>query len=323
MTPFHIYHRHERAMLPYLRMFKYMTSLIFTVLLLAGCGSKSTTKRAHKPHLSTSKLHQADKSEVVSGWTEAYLNNKEEVAQKRAIKKRMKAELPSTNLKTLSYEQLAKARAYYDELGQHDRAALCYERMLAINKDPMQLNNMRLELADRCFESGDFEKASKLYLGFLEFYPGSDKREYVEYKAILSHFYITLSNDRDQTETKNTLALTQSFLDHGSLYKEYADEVKHIQKQCYEKLTQSEMNICQFHVRHGNSKGAEQRLAYINKHLRRHAPTLEPELLALETSVKGDTAIQIPDMPDFTPHEGVVFADNTDHNPSKRMANRF
>lgn len=215
------------------------------------------------------------------------------------------------------------ARTYFDELGYHDRAAKCYERMLTLSKDPIQLNMLRLELADRFFEADDFQKASKLYLGFLEFYPGSDKREYVEYKAILAHFYITLSDDRDQTETKTTLALTQDFLEHESIYKNYTEDVKDIQRQCYEKLANSEMSICAFHLRHGNTKGAEKRLAYINNHLRRHVPTLEPEILALETNVQTEIGIPVPDMPGMA-QDSVILADNTNGDTPKRsMANRF
>lgn len=290
-------------MLSHLRILQYSTYTFLFILLLAGCGTQN-------------------KKGLSSGWSESYRNNKEHIAQQREIRSRMRKELPSTNIKDLDYEHLVAARKYYDDLGYPERALKCYERMLALSKDPIQLNNIRLEMADRLFETGDFHKASKLYLNFLQFYPGSDKREYVEYKAILSHFYITLSSDRDQTETKTTLALTQLFLEHASIYKEYVQDVKDIQKQCYEKLVGSEMNICAFHLRHANTKGAEQRLAYINEHLRRHVPALEPEILALETNVNTLLGKPLPDMQGLN-DDSVILADITEKSNKRSMADRF
>lgn len=290
---------------------------------MSGCGSSTQRKKiVRQPK--TIVRPQSDKTDILSRWTDSYLKNKEVVAQQKALKQKMKAELPTTNIKDMTYDQLAIARKYYDELGYHERAVKCYERMLLISKDAMELNSLRLELADRFFEEGDFEKAGKLYTGFLEFYPGSNKREYVEYKAILAHFYLTLSCDRDQSETKNTLALTQSFLEHESIYTTYAQEVKDIQKKCYAKLTQSEVEICAFHLRHGNPKGAEQRLAYINKHLRHHAPQLEHEILALETNVHTINRTPLLNSEDPLKKDNVILAENTQEDTSKRhMANRF
>lgn len=284
-------------------------------LLLTGCGGSNKRKKAPR--------QRPNKTGVFSSWTDSYLKNKETVAQQKALRQKMRDELPTTKINDMTFDQLVIARKYYDELGQHDRAIKCYERLLTLSKDSLQLNSLRLELADRFFEEGNFEKAGKLYTGFLEFYPGSDKREYVEYKAILAHFYLTLSSDRDQTETKNTLALTQDFLAHKDIYTTYSQEVQNIQKQCYEKLTQSEMNICAFHVRHGNNKGAEQRLAYINKHLRRHAPELEHELLALETNVHTAVGLPLPDVQNALQQDNVVLADNDTTSSKKHMANRF
>ncbi len=290
-------------MLSQLRILQYSTYTFLFILLLAGCGTQN-------------------QKGLLSGWSESYRQNKEFVAKQREIRSRMRKELPSSNIKDLNYEQLAAARKYYDELGYPERAVKCYERMLVLSKDPIQLNTIRIEMADRFFETGDFHKASKLYLNFLQFYPGSDKREYVEYKAILSHFYITLSSDRDQTETKTTLALTQLFLEHASIYKEYVQDVKDIQRQCYEKLVGSEMNICAFHLRHGNTKGAEQRLAYINEHYRRHVPALENEILALETNVHTQLGKPLPGMQSLT-DDSVILAENAEKSTKRAMVDRF
>lgn len=289
---------------------QYSTCALCFTILLAGCGAQQRTSKTPPKTPDAGLLGQ---------WSNSYLKNKELVAQKRAIKQKMRDEIPTSNIRDMDYDQLALAKKYYLELEHYERAIKCLERMLTLTAHPTQLNMIRLQLADLFFELGDFKKASKLYVGYLEFYPGTDKREYIEYKAILSHFYITLSADRDQTETQATLALTHSFLENKGFYTTYLQDVQDIQNKCYEKLVGTEMQVCGFYLRRGNTKAAEQRLAYINDNYRRHVPAVEEQLLALETDLCTQKGIPAPDMPAHV-QETVVLAQNSQ---KKSMVDRF
>lgn len=284
----------------------YTTFALLLTILLAGCGAQQQNKKTE----STGLLGQ---------WSKSYLKNKEIVAEQRALKQHVNQQLSTSNIKLMTYDDLIIAKKYYLELGYQDRAIKCLERMVGLTQDPTALNEIRLELADLFFDLGDFEKAGKLYVGYLEFYPGSINREYVEYKAILAHFYITLCSDRDQTETKKTVALTQSFLENGSLYAQYVQDVKEIQAKCYEKLVGSEMQVCGFYLRRGQTKAAEKRLAYINEHYRRHVPSAEGELLALETDLNQQLGKPAPEIPAHL-QDNIILAENSN---KRSMVERF
>lgn len=103
--------------------------------------------------------------------------------------------------------------------------------------------------------------------------------------------------------------------------------MKDIQRQCYERLVKSEMNICAFNLRHGNTKGAEQRLAYINEHLRKQVPTLETELLALETNLNTQLGKPAPAIENSgLLNDSFILAENTTQESATRkrsMVDRF
>ena len=90
--------------------------------------------------------------------------------------------------------------------------------------------------------------------------------------------------DRDQSKTEETVALTELFLreEHFSTYRE---DVLRVQKQCYEQLAASECNVCSFYLSNGKLKAAEKRLASLRSNWLPKLPTLEPEIIALETQL--------------------------------------
>lgn len=138
-----------------------------------------------------------------------------------------------------------------------------------------------LEIADLIFNDGNYHRAAQRYAEFALLHPGSDKIEYSLYKAIISSFNCTLSYDRDQTKTEETLALAESFLkqDHFTVH---AQEVQTIAQQCIARLIESEVSVCQYHLKRGRIKSAEKRMSLLRTTWLPKYSELEPQLLALE-----------------------------------------
>lgn len=151
-------------------------------------------------------------------------------------------------------------------------------------EDVATIGNHLLEIADLIFNEGNYHKAAQRYAEFALLHPGSDKIEYALYRAIISSFNCTLSFDRDQTKTEETLALAESFLkqDHFTVH---AQEVKTIAHQCIARLVESEVSVCQYHLKRGRIKSAEKRMALLRNNWLPKYSELEPQLLALETDV--------------------------------------
>jgi len=75
---------------------------------------------------------------------------------------------------------------------------------------------------------------------------------------------------------------TQLKQDH---FKEYADAVRTIQQQCHQQLAASECNVCVFYLNKGSLRAAEKRLHKIRSFWLPKLPTLEPDIIALETEL--------------------------------------
>lgn len=246
-------------------------SLIFLLIFLPSC------KTSNKP-LYVSKMQKP------SAHNQTYKEEKESIKKKQKLKKQMYAELPR-HIKDMNKDELIKAKDYCLEIGYTDLAIKQLERLVIVMEDIHELKKYRLELADSYFQTGEFEKAGKLYSQYLEYYPGSDQREYVEYKAILCRFYTTLQSDRDQTKTKETLTLIQKYLEKADFYTTHIQDVQQIQDEIYAKLIESEMEIIQFYMRRNKYKAAETRLVHIKNNFLNYAQKYEPDILKVEVQL--------------------------------------
>jgi outer membrane assembly lipoprotein YfiO len=182
------------------------------------------------------------------------------------------------------YEELTRAKNVQVTKGNNSVAIKYLEQMMKLCNNMALLADHLLEISDLFFADGQFQKASHLYARYCELYPGSEKQEYALYRSITSSFACILSVDRDQTKTEETLALTEEFLqqDHFTAYK---NEVTAIQTQCYEQLAASECNICNFYLTRGKLAAAEKRLKRIRSTWLPKLPTLEPNIITLETQL--------------------------------------
>jgi len=187
-------------------------------------------------------------------------------------------------LKELAYNELKDAKDALVEDKDLAGAIRYVERMLVVTTDLNELKELRLEIADLNFDFGDLEKAEELYNEYISFYPGSDLVEYAAYKGILSCFYQTLSSDRDQTKTTETVKLAETFLKQPS-YRNYNADVRMIQHQCFNKNFESELNVVNFYLEQDKIKSAEQRLAYLKEKYQTDDLPINIQLISLELQV--------------------------------------
>ncbi len=217
-----------------------------------------------------------------------YKSKYSETADKK--EKPARPSVMNRNPQNLTFDELKVAKNYAQQTGNKRQIIIYLENMVKQCIDPNLLKDINLELADLHFELGNMEQASKLYTAYINLFPGSPQRAYVHYQAILCKFYSTFTPDRDQTRTEETFKLTQLYLDvvgkQDELYKEYADEVSSIQKQCCKKLYDHEKDIFNFYFKKRNYKAAQVHLDEMKKtFIALMKSDVEPELIALECSL--------------------------------------
>jgi len=185
----------------------------------------------------------------------------------------------------MNYKELKITKNKMLKNGNKTSAIKFIESMLPLCDDLKEIHNLMLEIADLLFDTGQLEKAEKIYNEFTLLYPGSNNVEYALYKAILCCFYATLSVDRDQTKTHETLALSDRFLKRAEVFTTHLDEVKKIAQQCNVKLAKNELVVAEFYLNKGYPRSlnaTQKRLELVRTTYLDKAPDVEPHLLALE-----------------------------------------
>ncbi len=243
----------------------------------AASVKNKTTSLSHNSTKKTANLKKGPQKTVPS-----------RTAKKRAQRLARAEEKPMVTRKTLkemSLPELREAKEKALEKRQKESALSYLKRMLAICDDKDMLKDIMLELADLLFDMGKLEKAGVMYAEYMMLYPGSDSVEYAEYKGILCWFYRTLGHDRDQTQTEETLKLTDQFLERSDIFTTYASDVKKIKRQCYEKLYDSELSVFEFYLKRGSYNAAQSRLKSMEKRFLKPMPDIRPKLAALDAQV--------------------------------------
>jgi len=211
----------------------------------------------------------------------------EKASQKKRLRKPKNKAPKQKKIRTyldMDYDDLVIAKNIQKEKNNTLVAIKYLEQMMKLCNNITLLADHLVELADLFFEDEQFKKSAHLYTQYCSLYPGSEKQEYALYRSIASSFACILSVDRDQTQTEETLALTEIFLkqDHFTTYK---DEVTQIQTQCCQQLASSECNICSFYLTRGRLNAAEKRLKKIRSYWLPKISTIEPNIIALETQL--------------------------------------
>jgi outer membrane assembly lipoprotein YfiO len=247
-----------------MRIFPFPLVSLALLLICSGCGSR----RAHIHPT----LYQKERAKIVA----CQKPEQNVVCPPEASK----------NPKTMSLAELLIAKEYATAIDNKEQCITYLEHIIPLATDPEQLKLFRLELADLYFETGKIEQASKTYATYLLLYPGSEHRSYVHYQAILCRFYMTLSADRDQTFTEETIGLIDDYLlkarDGNQMYAQYADDVQSLNQQCIHKQYEHALGICNFYIKKGSYKAAQGRLAQLRSEFLPKLAAIEPELLQTE-----------------------------------------
>lgn len=215
-------------------------------------------------------------------------SSNESFSQPRAPKKRKSKKIAkktdatqsgSKKISDMQYAELEKQKNKLVAKGDKHLAIKYIERMVPLCTDLDKLSSIMLELADLLFDTEHIAKAERLYLEFLNLYPGDEKAEYASYRAIECAFKQTGDFFRDQSKTKEAITLAQEFLSRKQVFTTYTQQVIDILQQCQEKLFKSEMNVYDFYLKRGNMLAAETRLKNIEKEYIAILPEQEPLIL--------------------------------------------
>ena len=191
----------------------------------------------------------------------------------------------------MNLSELAQTKDYLVFQGDKETALRYLERMAPLcNMDEM--GPVILQTADLLFDTGSLAKAHEKYMEFYKLYPGEKKSaEHALYRAIMSKNLLALSVDRDQSSTHEALELVKTFKDNNTAYTTYNTEVKNIERQCRQRLFDSEMGVVNYYEKRKMYASATNRLNLIEKEYIGFFPESEPQLLykKLQIAQKGNS----------------------------------
>lgn len=221
-------------------------------------------------------------------------------------RKDRRSKAPKVKRKTLSqmnYDELKAAKDRALQAQNTESALRFMEKMIPLCNDLAERAILMLEVADARFANRAYEEAGGMYKEFTNMYPGHEKITYAEYKAIECSFATVLSPERDQTATKNTWELAQSFLQKYKPGKQYYDTVSEILQTCKQRLFDSELSIIKFYVHRKNIPSVEKRLAKLRESMLPVLPSCEQTLLEAEcvlAELKQDTQMLVKKQSELT-----------------------
>jgi len=249
--------------------------IAFSIALLISPTFYTATK-THKAMFNPGRVNQMrDERRASESWVTTKDAHKKETPKKQGW-------FQKKTLRDMSYDEIKVAKDGLLAKKNYYIALKYLERMLKLCDNLNEMADLLLEFADTLWADNKHEKAGKVYQEFASLYPGSDQAEYALYKAILCTEQSVLEADRDQTATRDTIALADKFLERADLFKKYAPDVEEIRTRCYKKLAASELNVCEFFKKSGKYKQAQRRLEIIRTDWFAKLPELEPTIIAFE-----------------------------------------
>lgn len=177
---------------------------------------------------------------------------------------------PKKTIKTMNLQELEQKKNELIAANDKLTAIKYAEKMIPMCNDLDERGVIMLELADLYFDTGNLKRAETLYKEFAALYPnykinGEDLTEKALYKEIMCAFFSILDADRDQTKTKETIALTDAFLGRA-VFTTYKKDVENIKKQCCRRNIDSEIGIVNYYIHRGSVRAAEHRIAKMEQH---------------------------------------------------------
>jgi len=178
----------------------------------------------------------------------------------------------------MTYEELKVMKDKRIAESNWDGAMIYLERMMKCCDNLSEMATILLDMADVLFNTGLYDKASKIYQELIHLYPGHERIEYALYRAVDCSFKCIFSAERDQTKTEETIKLADEFLARRDIFSTYVDAVEDIRTQCYQTLTLHDINVCLFYLKRGSVEAARKRLDHITK-------TWQPYLAAFQSDI--------------------------------------
>lgn len=114
--------------------------------------------------------------------------------------------------------------------------------------DPALAAKAEIGIANAYFLNGDYIEASAAYEEFRKLHPTNDLAQFALYRQGLSNYNQITGIDTDQTPTKNTLALFDSFVKQYPK-SQYVPRVEEKIAECRAKLAQYEIYVGRFYYR--------------------------------------------------------------------------
>lgn len=224
---------------------------------------------------------------------------------------------PNLNIKSMTYEQLAKRVPELIEQGDLRIAGKYLKRMVTLceGTDLDAKADHEIQIADLLYKRDKYQKAGRRYYAFAQTNEGNKKyAEYALYKAADSFSHCLNSFDRCQEQTHTTIKVCDMYLAR-SLFITHREDIRKIRGKCYDLVVQSEMSIWYECIHNSNTKGAEIHLAYVEQDL---AAVYPPATLLAQQYKKeyGIESIQI------ELGESLLMAQETKTKPV-HMADRF
>ncbi|HZW61240.1 MAG TPA: outer membrane protein assembly factor BamD [Candidatus Babeliales bacterium] len=269
-----------------MNIYRFLTTLAsLAIIALFSCSPVWAKKKEKTVQEQPSKSAQTDTAKLTDAKPESPKKNKRNKDKETEIAQAEPEKKKKHTLRDMTYEELKEAKGRYLANKDLNGASKFLEKMIPMCADLNELHDIMLELADLFYTLEDLEKAGKIYQEFTKLYPGSQKVEYAYFKAIECSFKQIGEIDRDQSKTKDTIELSEQFLEREAVFITYTANVKEILAKCRKQLLESEMNIFNFYLDRGMLRSAEKRLSNIRKDFLPFIPTIEPNILSIELSL--------------------------------------
>lgn len=259
---------------------KHLFSFIFISIFCTFCNhiitASPVTSQTHEESTSSENT-TPQKKEMSTEVSET----ESQVLTKKAIKKAKRCPYANTPLKKLKAEQLEEVYAY-TQTHTMDAAFTIdlLERLIALSDNHAGVKQYKLQLADTHYRVHHIEKAAACYEDFAVMYPGSAENEYVLYKAVVCLFELSLSADRDQTNTKKTIIMIKEFLKRAQ-QANLIHEAQTVLQTCYDRLYDHEVYVFNFYTKKKNFVAAQLRLDYIAKSFTETINNIDEKVQAL------------------------------------------
>jgi outer membrane protein assembly factor BamD (BamD/ComL family) len=173
------------------------------------------------------------------------------LTKKEAIlKKESKEQRPFRykKIERLTFDEAVAVYTYYKKQNKKPQMGQVIERIITLTTDHDFIYPLLIELADLMFEFEDYKKAEEYYGQHAAMYPGGAHRDYVKMRQIESAYKQILDVHRDQTKTKETRKLIESYLPTLKPENPNREKIQKILDQCLMILLESEISYINFYI---------------------------------------------------------------------------